>query len=519
MKTKRYSRRFRLQLILSLTFIALLIFAFNLYFFSKTIEIETYITQPVQTVQMDQILSNLDLIKKASFSFIIITLIITSTSLIHLVFTSSYALDKIFEGIQKIDEGDLSNKIQLSTDDEFAQISDFLNEATEHLSTKRKELIDAKEGVERIVEERTHELEVEKNKLSTTFAHVMDAVIAVDENGTVQIFNAAAERATGHTASEAIGKYIESLITFQQENKQISFVEYCPTALLPGSAVSYSKSEVLLTGKSDKQIYVNLTSARISQDESHDLGWIITLHDVTEEKQLEDMKIDFVSMAAHELRTPLTSIRGYLALFMDENEGKFDETQRRFLNRIQISTSQLLGLIENLLNVSKIERGAITLKFLPTDWIAIVKQSVDTFHERAADKKITLTFSPPAEMVPKVLVDTVRVTEVLDNLLSNAITYTKANGTISVSLEQKDNYLITHITDTGEGIPPAAIPNLFKKFFRVSGKLEQGSKGNGLGLYISKSIIDMHKGTIWVNSTLNEGSTFSFSLPIITENL
>ncbi len=498
----------------TLSLITILIMVFNYYFFTKVDLVETYFANPDSVVSTEVVIQQLSDIKKASFSFIIATLILISTALIYLIFTSSFAIEAILKGIQKIDSGDLGEKIKLPTDDEFSQIADFLNEASEHMSIKQNEILTAKESVEKTVQQRTHELAVEKNKLSTTLAYVMDAVIAVNRNGVVQIFNSAAERITGYTSSEATGKYIESLITVHEKSVLIPYVSYCPSTTPDQSGISFNRSELLLTAKNGQQIYVDLTTARIKQDKNGDLGWIITLHDVSAERQLEEMKIDFVSMAAHELRTPLTSIRGYLSIFMDENEGKFDETQKRFLSRIQISTSQLLGLIENLLSVSKIERGVFAIKAAPTDWINTVRQAIDSVSERAADKQISILFQPPQEPIPQVPVDIVRITEVLDNLLSNAIAYTKPGGSVTITIDHKDNFVNTHITDTGEGVPAQAIPHLFKKFFRVSGKLEQGSKGNGLGLYISKSIIDMHKGSIWVKSELNRGSTFSFSLPV-----
>ncbi len=513
MKT-RYSRRYRLLLISTFSLIAILIVFFNYYFFTKTDLIESYFTNSSSVVETKVILEHLEEIKKASFSFIIATLILTSTALIHLIFTSTFALEAIFKGIRKIDSGDLKSKINLATEDEFSQISDFLNEATDHLEIKQNELVVAKQGVEKEITARTHELAVEKNKLSTTLTYVMDAVIAVDRNGVIQIFNSAAERITGYKSNEAIGKYIESILTIYENSLVIPYVNYCPTTIPNESGISYTKSELLLSGKNGMQTYIDLTTARIKQDKNGDLGWIITLHDVSAEHQLEEMKIDFVSMAAHELRTPLTSIRGYLSIFMDENGEKFDETQKKFLSRIQISTAQLLSLIENLLSVSKIERGVFTVNEGQADWIDMVRQAIEGMSERASDKKISLIFQPPTTMIPKIPVDSVRIMEVLDNLISNAISYTKSGGTITIAIEEKDGNVITHITDTGEGIPPQAIPHLFKKFFRVSGKLEQGSKGNGLGLYISKSIVDMHRGSIWVKSELNRGSTFSFSLPI-----
>lgn len=236
------------------------------------------------------------------------------------------------------------------------------------------------------------------------------------------------------------------------------------------------------------------------------------------EKQLEEMKLDIVSMAAHELQTPLTSIRGYLSVFMEENKEKFDSNQKMFLHRINIAVQQLMGLTDNLLNVSRIERGVFVVFMQTVDWVANVAEVVDEFLERAEDKKITLTFVKPKDRTFFVKADKLRINEVLLNLLSNAISYTGKNGKVSVSIEQKGQEVITHIKDTGVGMPKNAIPHLFTKFFRGRSKTAKGTKGTGLGLYISKAIVERHGGRIWAESEVGKGSTFSFSLPVVSSS-
>ena len=241
-------------------------------------------------------------------------------------------------------------------------------------------------------------------------------------------------------------------------------------------------------------------------------GKVFIFHDISKEQELERMKIDFVSMAAHELRTPLTSIKGYLSVFMEENSALSDD-HKTYLKRMNIASDQLIVLVENLLNITKIEKGALALNLESLDIVQTVKEIVDLLHERATQKNVTLAF-PYITTIPKVKADKLRITEVITNLLANAIAYTDINGSVTILFEEKEGEVITHIKDTGQGIPKEALPHLFTKFYRVSGKLEQGSKGTGLGLYIAKAIIDMHNGKIWVESEVGIGSTFSFSLPI-----
>ncbi|MFA5932905.1 MAG: ATP-binding protein [Microgenomates group bacterium] len=351
------------------------------------------------------------------------------------------------------------------------------------------------------------------NKLALILSAIQDAVIALDPKGNIVLFNPAAEKLTGATFSEVQNKPISQIIKIYQSNTELTPAQYCginqPNAL-------FQKEELKLISFKNKQAVVNFTASQIKGGDTADLGCILTMHDVTEAKSFEAMKLDFVSMAAHELRTPLTSIKGYLSVFMSESKGKFTDDQNTFLTRISISTEQLLALVENLLNVSKIERGIFNVNTVSADWVELVAQTVDQFAERAKEKNLEYTFTKPTEKIPKLMVDKLRIVEVISNLLSNAINYTAPGGKIKINikLSPDKNSVVTSVTDTGEGIPKEAQPHLFTKFFRVSGKLEMGSKGTGLGLYISREITEMHHGKIWVESEVGKGSTFSFSLPI-----
>src|SRR3989344_8116194 len=153
----------------------------------------------------------------------------------------------------------------------------------------------------------------------------------------------------------------------------------------------------------------------------------------------------------------------------------------------------------------------------PVIWEELVSEIVMTYNDQARQKGISLTFIKYKEKIPKVLVDRFRMGEVLSNLIGNAINYTNPGGKVTVSTELRGEAVVTHVEDTGQGVPESAIPKLFTKFFRVSGVLEQGSKGTGLGLYISKAIVDMHGGKIWVESTMGKGSTFNFTVPLAKE--
>ncbi|MCA9391667.1 HAMP domain-containing protein [candidate division WWE3 bacterium] len=355
----------------------------------------------------------------------------------------------------------------------------------------------------------------ERNKFSVVLSGVNDAVIAVDLNRRIVVANQSATKLLGIDSKKLVGVAVNSIVQFFDENNEIVKTEdYCPLRTDTFEGVVYAKEGVKMYTPNGS-VFVNLTSSKIAESSHANLAVIMTLHNVTEEYELKQMQLDFVSMAAHELRTPLTSIRGYLDTLKQEIWKATSEDQKTYINRIEVSIQQLHGLMENLLAVSHIERGEYALRTTPTDWLALVSESVNENRTQAEEKNLKLEYAKPSGASSLVNVDTLRITEVLNNLISNAIKYTKEGSvTVVVDTDEDKGFVTTKVIDTGEGIPKSALPHMFQKFFRVSGVLEQGSKGTGLGLYIARSIVELHGGRIWVESEEGKGSTFAFTLPI-----
>ncbi len=362
-----------------------------------------------------------------------------------------------------------------------------------------------------------NKLTAERNKMSITLSGIADGVFAVDRGGKIILFNPAMEKMLGIRQDLVIGKDADEVIFMRHEENRISIKDLLPKEKIYKDQTIASKKSVRITKRDGSFVYVDLTSSSIASDEEIGLGAIITVHDISKEHELEEMKLDFVSMAAHELRTPLTSIRGYLSVLQEELREKIGKEQMDSLQKAFISSSQLATLIENLLSVSRIERGRMKLERVSVDWAEFLSGVVGDYVDQARQKGIELRFKKPHQRLPKLSVDRFRMSEVLSNLIGNAINYTNPGGEVEVAAEVKDDEVTTRVIDTGQGIPEELLPRLFTKFFRVSGVLEQGSKGTGLGLYISKAIVDMHSGRIWAKSTLGKGSTFSFSLPVAAE--
>ena len=401
-------------------------------------------------------------------------------------------LDTLIKGAEVLSGGNLNHRVDIRSSDEFEEVGTSFNLMAEKL----------KQVMERFEQDKNLVLN-ERNTLSIILSSVLDGIIALDFNKNVVLVNKAAQTLTGFTLQELQDKPIDQFIHLFSEAEEIPPKNYCKTTF---------NQSLKLVGKNGKQAKVNLLASPVTEGMQANLSCILILHDLSSEQELERMKLDFVSMASHELKTPLTNIIGYLSVFIDENKTKLNKDQLDLLDHSLISAKQLLSLVENLLNVNKIERDQLSVSIEATDLGSILSKSIEDLQNQAKQKSISLIFSPSPSL-PKVLADPIRISEVINNLVANAINYTNASGAVTVSTQVFPGEVITTVADTGVGIPQEAIPHLFSKFFRVS-SVQKASKGTGLGLYISKSIIQKLNGRIWVESEVGKGSQFHFSLPV-----
>lgn len=399
---------------------------------------------------------------------------------------------KLQKAAQQLENGEMNTAIDIKSGDEIETLS-------HAFATMVNQLL-----------QREASIKQEKRETDTILQSLTDSVIALDQQGLIIAFNKAAEQMTGFTADEMMKKKFDDVLRFYDSQELLYFFTYNQES---ATLVHQFKDKTLhLVKKSGERASVSLTTSPVVF-ENQKSGFIMTFHDVSREQELEEMKLDFVSMAAHELRTPLTAIRGYASLLQLQNAKSLDPSGQELINRLVVSSENLGNLIENLLSVSRIERSAFSVDARPVDLSQTIKGVIDNVRPQATTKKQTITLLVPDEL-PVVIADVFRIGQVILNFVANAVNYTQEGGSITIKAARKDKNLVISVSDTGRGIPPDALAKLFTKFFRVSGSLEQGAKGTGLGLYISKSIIEMHKGKIWVESEVGKGTTFAFSLPI-----
>jgi two-component system phosphate regulon sensor histidine kinase PhoR len=266
------------------------------------------------------------------------------------------------------------------------------------------------------------------------------------------------------------------------------------------------------TGLGDRTFKITLSC--VTDQREQPAGVVAVLHDMTKEKEVAEMKNDFVSNVSHELRTPLASIKAYVEMLID-GEADDEKTQREFYDVIQNEANRLSRLIDNILNISRIESGLVKINKQPQSLAVILKEAVEVIAPQAKAKQITVK-----DQLPPVFYQTVADKDMLYqavlNLLSNAVKYTPDGGEISVvgQVDEARRKVITRISDTGVGIPPKDLPFVFDKFYRAEAN-NRMAKGTGLGLSLVKHIVEtVHKGRIFVESTIGKGSSFGFELDL-----
>lgn len=414
---------------------------------------------------------------------------------ISLVFTTGLAmlissqiinpLQKMRDQTKQIAEGNYSTTLDINSEDEIGQLAESIN----YLSVRVGDAQDLTEA--------------ERQRLDSVLRHMTDGVIATDRRGKITIINDRSLNILNKTQEEVIG---ESIIEALDLSDRFSFRELFD-----------QHESILLNYANDEGETIIRAEYSVIQRESgfiSGLVWVLT--DITEHEKIERDRKQFVSNISHELRTPLTSVRSYSEALVD-GAIKDEKVAVEFLNVIQTETDRMIRMISDLLHLSRmdakqqvINRELIIFKDLVNhilDRFDMMLQSEDYEGKNYIIKRELM------EEEVWVEIDQDKLIQVIDNIMNNAIKYSPDGGTIYVRLMSTHNQLVLSIQDQGLGIPQESIPHLFDRFYRVDKARSRAQGGSGLGLSIAKEEIELHNGTIWVNSIENKGTTFFISLP------
>jgi PAS domain S-box-containing protein len=337
--------------------------------------------------------------------------------------------------------------------------------------------------------------EIGRQRLSAILASTPDPVLVTDQMNRLMLANPAAWRVIGLGVEWDEGRPITELIN------QKELVE-----LMDSKTEEKRSAEVRLA---DGRIYFATASSVMA--EGHRVGRVCVMRDVTNFKELDSLKSEFVATVSHDLRTPLTLMRGYASML--EIVGELNTQQTSFVRKIVVSVENMTQLVNDLLDLGRIEAG-IGLRIEKVPVRDLIERVVGILHSQAAQQHLQLTSEIPQHITPFVEADPALLQQAIHNLLDNAIKYTGPGGKVQVRVEEQSTEMVFTVSDTGIGISPLDLPRLFEKFFRGAGQGAKRQQGIGLGLAIVKSIADRHGGRVWAESQLGKGSTFFLAIPI-----
>lgn len=336
---------------------------------------------------------------------------------------------------------------------------------------------------------------------------IRDAVIVFDEYDRLLMANEAAGRLFKFDFSSSQHRTLSELLAADQ-SELAGFISHCRTS--QGQA---TRREIELLEDGDRKIFDCIVSCVYDQSRQV-CGVVAVLHDITRERQIQQMKNDFVSQVSHELKTPLASITAYSEMLVD-GEANDEKTRKEFYSVIQNQAGRLSRLIEDILNTSRIESGLIKVNKEPVSLTMLIEEQLQMIKGCAEEKNIEVIRQKPI-VFDQVYVDKDIMSQVIINLLSNAVKYTRSGGTVKVSTEVDEVASLARliVTDTGVGIPEDEVEHVFDKFYRVGANNKQ-AKGTGLGLNLVKQMVEtVHDGRVFVTSKVGLGSTFGFELPL-----
>ncbi len=424
------------------------------------------------------------------------------------------SIEKLRQATEEIARGNLDCPIDIKSGDEMEQLADSFNEMIATIKENRGQIAERSAPLKKPIPVRYQkilktsakatlnvledllkakdDLELSQQSFHSIVEKSADAIIIVDRNGLVCYVNPAAESIFGRNQEDLIDDPF-------------------------GIPLNHDRTEIgifrLKGGRGTGEMTVTETTWL---GEKADL---VTIHDITERKsaeekliKLDQLKTDFVSTVSHELRTPLTIMGEYASIISDEIPGKLNSEQREYLSIIEGNIDRLSGIIEDLLDISRIEAEKVVLKREFVDLASIINDVVTQFKPKAVEKQIEFKTVFPASL-PPLYIDADRIRQVFTNLIGNAIKFTPTNGKIIAEIIDNEKEFECRVTDTGIGIAPENLDKVFTRFEQFSRMEGSGAKGTGLGLAITEALIQLHHGRIWVESEPNKGSKFIFTLP------
>lgn len=435
------------------------------------------------TANMEPVYAQIKEVNSIFTTGTMIALVITALLGIFLAQTITRPMSDMRRQALEMAKGNFSRKAKVYGYDEIGQLALTFN----NLTRKLQEAQATTEG--------------ERRKLSSVLAHMTDGVIATDRKGRVILINDPASEMLDVSRETVLSEPIISLLNLEGTHTFESLLEN-------------QESLILDFSNKDKYFILRATISSIQKDTGFVNGLIIVLHDITEQEKIDQERREFVANVSHELRTPLTTMRSYLEA-LAEGAWQDQDIAPRFLQVTQTETERMIRLVNDLLQLSKLDSKDYRFKTDIIDLVKLYNYTIDRF-EMAKEQKIKFIRKLPKQSI-YVSIDQDKITQVLDNIISNAIKYSPEGGTITFLLKLKDETVILSVQDEGVGIPKKNISKIFDRFYRVDKARSRQLGGTGLGLAIAKEIVQAHGGRIWAKSKDGQGTIIFFTLPVESE--
>ena len=369
----------------------------------------------------------------------------------------------------------------------------------------------------------------EKDKWFHIYKNTTDGLVLINEEGIILEVNNAIEKIFGIKESKLLNKKIEKVInvidsknlfsmylksdnlmkTDAQKINNLNFISDIQS-VFKGKNAKKTQHLVEVQGK---RLWLEFSYKLIQEERDKPRSAFIHIRNVTNQKLFDQGKNEFISIVSHELRTPLAGMKGFLSMIINEDYGKITPIQRKFLKRVADSNQRMVDLVEDLLDASRIDMGRITLRKEPVELIEVVNNNIENLKAKTNEKNIEIKFDVK-EKEFYALADKDRVAQIFQNIIDNAIKYSFPKSQVKIRMSEKRGYIETEVSDKGVGIPKEEEKYLFQKFYRIHNPLSIVAGGTGLGLYITKKLVDALDGDIIVNSRDKLGTTFTIKLPV-----
>ncbi|AXI11025.1 cell wall metabolism sensor histidine kinase WalK [Oceanobacillus zhaokaii] len=387
------------------------------------------------------------------------------------------------EQAQTMAKGDFTQKVNVFGKDEIGQLSEAFNDLNSRLKHSYSTI------------------EEERRKLSSILFNMSDGVIATDTEGIITLMNEPAGRLIGENPDDLIGDSILDILQLDEKIVDISELQ--------------DSGSMILDFSEDDEIYlIRANFSTVSDDEDEITGFISVISDVTEQEKIERERRDFVSNVSHELRTPLTTMKSYIEALTD---GAWQDKNiaPRFLEVAQNETDRMIRMVNDLLQLSKMDAEEYPLHKERTDFNRYFHQVIDRFEMHIPEHIELIRELPKGRF--NVWIDKDKMTQVLDNIISNAIKYSPEGGKIQLKVENRRHFLQVSIRDEGLGIAYDKLEKIFERFYRADRARSRKLGGTGLGLAITKELVEAHHGKIWAKSKEGQGTTIIFTLPLMNQ--